>query len=446
MRRIAIAIAMSFAALSASADVRAQAGGEPTSPLPSGHPQIAADPDANGDEDDGAAPNPHARAGAGTGASVMKPPPEDTANEDPSLPRGAIAVQILDADDRPLPHSDVTLGVVYNSVAKGESRKRLMGTTDAKGVAHWSDLDAGAGIAYRPMVLVEGATFSAPPFQLPLKNGIRATLHVYPLERDVDKTLVVAQSILYAEVKDDRVQVQQAFKIYNFGKTAWLPTDVIVALPPDFTAFAAQQGMTDVGVDAVPKKGIRLRGTFPPGQHVIEFKWQLPYAGESDVLFDVGMPPHVAASRVIAPASRQMALSVDGFPTPQETTDGMGQRALVTEKQLRRDEKPLTTTRVHITGLPTEGPAKYLVTFLAAGVVALGVVVGARKPPRPDASAERQRLLAEIEGLERAKASGEVGPKTYERTRRDLLDAVARTFAEEARDSASRPRKAKKSA
>ncbi len=416
--------ALALAILLASSSAFAQA--------PPGHPPVPEDAD---DEE-----QPHA-APHGGAATPMAQVPEDSANEDPSLPKGAIRIQILDAENKPIPSTDVTLGIVYNSVAKGESRKRVTAKTDAQGFARWSDLDAGAGVAYRPMVLVEGATFSAPPFQLPLKNGIRATLHVFPIEHDIDKTLVVTQSILYAEVKDDRLQVQQAFKIYNFGKNAWLPNDVVIPLPPEFTAFASQQGMTDVGVDAVQKKGVRLRGTITPGQHVVEFKWQLPYSGESDLMFDIGMTPHMAASRVIVPASRHMGLEVEGFPTPQQTTDGMGQRALVTEKQMRRDEKALATTRIHISGLPTEGPGKYLATLLAAGVVALGIVASSKKPPKPDASIERARLLADLEAIERAKASGDVGPKTYERTRRELLDAVARTFANE-----PRPPKKKKSA
>jgi len=42
--------------------------------------------------------------------------------------------------------------------------------------------------------------------------------------------------------------------------------------------------------------------------------------------------------------------------------------------------------------------------------------------------AERQRLLEDLEDLERAHLSGEVGPKTYERARRELVDAIARTL------------------
>jgi hypothetical protein len=323
----------------------------------------------------------------------------------------------------------VTLGILYNSVAKGESKKRIVSMTDDTGRARFDKLDTGSGVAYRAMVLKDGATFSAPPFVLSAKMGSRAILHVYPVESDIEKTLVVAQAITYTEVKDDRVQIQQAYKIYNFGKNAWLPPpDLLVPLPPTFTAFTAQQGMTDVGVDAVPGKGIKIRGTFAPGQHVIEFRWQLPYKGDADVRFDVGMPPHMAAARVMSPASKNMTLEVPGFPAPQATSDGQGQRVLVTELQLKREDKPVKVVSVTIGGLPTTGPGRWIATLLAFGGLAYGVVLGSQKPSRGDRKKERERLLEDLESLERAHASGDVGPKTYERARRELVDEIARTL------------------
>jgi len=333
--------------------------------------------------------------------------------------------------------------VLYNSVAKGESRKRLSLTTNATGVAKIEHLETGSTVAYRPMVITNDATFSAMPFRMPDKSGMRAILHVYPVVEAIEQALVVSQSYVYTEVKDDRIQVQQAFKIYNFGKTAWVPKDLVVALPDGFTAFTSQQGMSDVGVDAVPNKGVRIHGTFTPGQHMLEFRWQLPYAGEPEVRFDVGMAPHMAAARVIAPASKDMTLDVPGFPPPQSTNDGIGQRALITEKQLRKDDPALTTVSVVIRGLPTEGPGKLIATALAAGGLLVGLVLGTKKPSTRDRKNERSRILAELEDLERARLAGDVGPKTYEKARRELLDDLARTFADEAAAPPPAPRRAR---
>jgi hypothetical protein len=421
MRRETVAAcALAAAVLAAPAAGAADAGVE----LPPGHPPTAAE-------------DPHA-GGAARGARAEAP--QDGAMEDPTLPPGTIEVHVSDPDGGPMAKLHVTLGILYTSVEKGESRKRVVQTADEMGKARFESLETGSGVAYRVMVLDDGATFSVPPFQLPARTGMRAHLHVYPVERDVAETLIVSQAMIYAEVKDDRIQVQQAYKIYNFGRTAWVPDDVLVPLPPSFTAFTTQQGMTDVGADAVPGKGVKLRGTFGPGQHVVEVRWQLPYSGESDVEFEMGMPPHLAAARIIAPAARDMTLHAEGFPTPQPNTDGAGQRVLVTEKQLRREEPPMTRVRMAIRGLPTAGPGRVVATFLAAGGIAIGLVLGSRKPKESDPKPERAKLLADLEALERAHLAGDIGPKTYERARREIVDDLARTFAGTATPEAKRPK------
>jgi hypothetical protein len=386
------------------------------------------------------APSPHGK-GHGTAnanAEGLFEPPEDGTADDPTLPPGTFEIQIADAQGKPQPGAPVTLGILYNSVARGDSHKRVSQTANERGVARFEHLDIGSAVAYRPMVIQDGATFEMMPFRLPEKSGMKGILHVYPVVSDLDGAMIVSQSVLYTEVKDDRIQIQQAFKLYNFGKTAWVPKDFLVSLPEEFTAFTSQQGMTDIGVDAVPKQGARIRGTFPPGQHMIEFRWQLPYTGEAEVNFDVGVPPHMAASRVIAPASRDMKLEVAGFPAPQSASDGQGQRALITEKQLRRDEPAMKNITVTLKGLPTEGPGKFIATILSAGGLLFGLVLGAKKPAPSNRKSERERLLAEIEELERAHAEKQIGPKTYEAGRRTLLDALARTFVDDT--SAAKPK------
>jgi hypothetical protein len=393
-------------------------------------------------DDEAAAP--HGHAGHAHGGSEMFDAPPDTTNENASLSTGTLDVAIVDPTGKPLPNTQVTLGILYTSIAKGESRKRVVAMTNERGVARFEHLESGSAVAYRPMVMSDGATFSAMPFRMPDEHGMDALLHVYPIVEDIETALVVTQSVLYAEIKDDRIQIQEAFKIYNFGKSAWVPKDLVVSLPENFTAFSSQQGMSDVGVDAVPKKGVRIRGTFGPGQHVIEFRWQLPYEGEANVSFDVGTPPRMAASRVMVPASRDMKLEVDSYPAPQSTSDGSGQRMLLTERQFRRDEAPLKTVSVRIGGLPTEGPGKYLATLMATAVLSLGLVFGTRRSEDTsrDVKGERSRALAELEDLERARQAGDVGPQTYEKERRRILDAIARTFASEAPRAATARRRA----
>lgn len=402
-------------------------------------PAGAQEPGGDAEEDPHGA-DPH---GGGQGPSMEAPPP-DGAVEDATLPHGSIAVALLDGSGKPIPNTEVTVGVLVSSVAAGDRRSRVTAVTDAEGRARFDKLETGLGVAYRVSVMRDGATFAAPPFNMPPTSGMRAQLHVYPVVNDVEQALVVSQGMLFAEVKDDRIQIQQAFRIYNFGRTAWVPNDLVLALPEDYTGFAAQQGMSDITLTALPKKGVAVRGTFGPGQHVLEYRWQLPYSGDAEVHIDAGLAPHVAAMQVVAPASREMQLSAEGFPAPQSQTDQQGQRVLVTAKQLRREDPALKRVSVSLRGLPTEGPGKLVATLLAAGGVAAGLVLGTRKPDRRNAKAERQRLLAAIAELEEAHRTGAVGPKTYERARRELLDELARTFAGEEQAGAPGPGTRKK--
>jgi hypothetical protein len=384
-------------------------------PLPAGHPQVGG------------------QAGqAQTDPRIFQPPP-DSNEEDPRLPAGTIAITILNADNNPIPGTPVTLGIVHNSVAKGESREHKLGTSDASGALTFSGLTPGSGVAFRVSVVKDGATFWASPFGLSQDKGMRVQLHVYPVTHDIRQALVVSQCVLYAEMKDDRLQVEQAVTFFNLGRTAWVPDDLVLGLPEGFTALNGQQAMGGEGIEPVEKRGARVRGTFGPGQHTIDFRWQLPYDGETNVSFDETLPPNLALARALAAASQDMRLVVTGFPEAQPRIDAQGERILVTERAMRRDEPPMAKLHVELRDLPTPGPARIIATLLAGlGVLGgVGYAFSSRKQASPGTGAQEQRarLLAELEELERARASGDIGPKTYERARRELIDAIARSLA-----------------
>src|SRR5580698_136855 len=107
--------------------------------LPSGHPAVES--------------TPHGHAG-GAGGSVpgVFEPPEDTEQPDPTLPPGTIVVELRDADDKPGSGVEITLGMLVNSVAKGDSRKHVQANSDAQGRARFDKLETASNIAYRVSV------------------------------------------------------------------------------------------------------------------------------------------------------------------------------------------------------------------------------------------------------------------------------------------------------
>ena len=391
--------------------------------MPEGHPAVG-----------NAEANPHAHAGKTGAMPGVFEPPEDTEKADPSLAPGSIVVDLHDADDHPVPNEAVTLGILINSIAKGDSRKHLQANTDDKGVAVFSGLETAGNIAYRVSSGYRGGSFAASPFQLGQAKAMRVILHVYPVVRDLGGALIVCEATVATELKDDRIQVEEALTVYNLGRSAWQPDDVRLALPEGFTAFNAQATMSDQGVDEA-NGSAKLRGTFPPGRHAIEFRWQLPWSGDKDVDFVVGLPPHVAIARVMMPATAAIKLSVVDFPATDVRRGEQGQSFLVTERRMRPDDAKMTSISIGIHDLPTPGPGRLIASLLAACGVGIGLVIAGsgrkrgRKLHDLNLTLSRDVLLEELAGLERAHTSGEVGPRTYERTRRDLLVSLARALS-----------------
>jgi hypothetical protein len=309
-------------------------------------------------------------------------------------------------------------------------------TTDARGQAVFSSLEMASNIAYRVSSGYQGGSFAASPFQIPQGKAIRVVLHVYPVTRNLNSATIVSQAVIAVELRDDRLQVEEALTIFNLGRNAWQPEDVSLALPTGFTAFNAQASMSDQGVDEI-NGSARLHGTFSPGQHPIEFRWQVPWGGDKDVDFDVGLPPHTAIARVLMPASAQVKLLATDFPPAEVLRDAQGQAFLVTERRVRPGDAPLLSIGVGVHDLPTPGPGRLIATTMAALAVAAGLLLAFARHKRSGTGSERDEarvsLLEELALLERAHTAGTVGARTYERARRELIDALAFSLTLQAR-------------
>jgi hypothetical protein len=397
--------------------VTAVAAGSSSTTLPAGHPRI--DPD-------------HGGAGGTTaaGPAFFRPPP-DTADEDTALAPGTIRVELRDFANNVLPNHGVELGILQQSVAKGESHKHLAATTGPDGSTTFTSLEPAGNIAYRVSVHEGDAAFAAKPFQLGHDHGMHVVLHVYPPTSDLTRgALIITRSIIYIEMKEDRIQLQQRIDVFNGSPVAWVPKDVVLKLPSDFTAVTGMQQMSDIGVDAVPEQGVRLHGTFGPGENPVVFSWPLPYGGESSVDFEAGLPPNVGQLIVRAAAATGMKLEVPGFRPAISQVSEEGQRELVTGKQIQEGDAPIRKVHISIRDLPTPGPARFIATALAAIGILAGVYVARRpRPPKVSGKRDRTRLLQEFEELEKAHAQGDIGPKTYERARRELIDELAAVLA-----------------
>lgn len=396
--------------------------------LPSGHPPVGDDDDSDDEE---APPNPHGGGGQPHDSRIFQAPP-DAAQDDPAVPVGSIVVSIRDAQDKPIPRAPITLGILHSSVAKGDSSERRAAEADAEGNARFDGLTTGSGTSYRVSTTRAAATYAIAPFQLGDRVGKRAVLHSYDVTSNVDSLSVGINGLVILSLREDSIQVEQLLIVGNPDPVSWV-ADAEFRLPEGFKAFNKQESMSDTRVDEVKDKGAALRGTFSPGRHSINFRYQVPLENTPKQTLHLELPPHMMAVRVAAESSRSMALEVAGMPGAQPLRNE-GKRFLVTEWQMRRAEDAMNKLEITLTGLPTTGPGRWIALALAIASLLAGLVyfqqkrdTGALDPDtREDLVEAREALLQEIVELERLKKSGEVGPKTYARLRAALLDALAR--------------------
>jgi hypothetical protein len=362
----------------------------------------------------------------------MYQPPPDESSPDPTLPRGTLLVAIRDANDLPVPRAPVELAIVHASVAQGDRREQRTAETDAEGLVRFDALDVGTAHSYVVRSRRGEATYASEASTLPDRSGLAVVLHVFDASRRLEDTTLFSRSYVDVSVKDDLLIVEQRAEIANASPTAWL-ADYEIPLPAGFSAFTAAEGMRPPIV--ATERGARIFGTVPPGITSVGFRYHLPLETDGDQAFVASMPPHTATARVVTEASKKMALDAEGFDKAERVADRTGRSFLVaTRKWSPEDGRFIERFEVRISGLPSRGWGAYLAAVLLVAAVAAGGAYvwqqrGDRTLPvdaRADLVEARSALLLELEELERSRARGDVGPRSYERLRQALLDALAR--------------------
>lgn len=383
--------------------------------MPAGHPAV------------GTPASPHA-------PSAPHAPEQDAIVAAPEVPAGTIVARIVDAAGDPLPNTDVKLSVQFQKISEGEQRNERHATTDLGGMVRFSGLATGGDYSYRISAKSGPAEYSSDPMQLKADMGLMALLHVYPVTRDPAEAAVGSIGYVFVETRADVFQFEVLFRYGNRSSLSWVPLDARMSLPSGFKAFKAGESQTDVGFEEEPGKGVKLKGTFAPGQQSASFRFQVPRHEETSASFDFGLPPHVGEIRFIAEAPVGMEIDVAGFEKPQVDVNN-GQRLLVTRRvAVRGQASGLGGFTASLSGIPTPGSGRWIAVFIATVVAGLGVAAFRGKlgsetqADLQDRDAERARrvLLDELVELERARRDGRVGPSTYESARRALVEALAR--------------------
>jgi hypothetical protein len=370
------------------------------------------------------------------GVTAQQNAPEgDALIPSPQLPPGTILVKLVDGNGNPLGNAEVTLGVQFQKIAEGEQHSERHAKTDPSGTARFDGLTTGSDFSYRVIARSGPAEYSSDPVQLKGDAGVMSLLHVYPVTRNPAEAAVGAIGYIYCETRDAVFQFEVLFRYGNRSAVSWVPEDARMSLPSGFKAFKAGESMTDVGFEEVPGQGVKLKGTFSPGQQSASFRFQVPRNEETSASFRFGLPPHVGEIRFIAEAAPGMEIDVEGFEKPQTDVSQTGQRVLVTRRVAVRGEShgvgPFTAS---LAGIPTPGSGRWIAALIATLLAALGVAafrgkLGAETQQdlqERDAERARRVLLDELVELTRARREQRIGPSTYESARRTLVEALAR--------------------
>jgi hypothetical protein len=407
---------------------------DPNQPLPPGHPPTDGSPNL-----------------VGSDPSVRRAMlPQTFTEESAEVPAGSIYVRVVNTTGAPVEGATVRLG----AMREGERDAPREARTDHDGVARFQGLATSGNIAYRASTELDGAKFGAMPFQLGSTSGQRVQLVRFDVEHE-GRGVLLWDSRTEMRFRDDRLLVVQRLRIANLSALAlgeeqptpraYVPRDGMrFELPAGYTAFTTQPTMSDVRL-ATEGDAAVLRGSIPPTlSEPIEvvFQYQVKLSG-GDVSLRLGLPMPVVNALVAVEAPHGLTMSVDGMPAA-ETRESEGDRILLTGIQRQPNDAPLRAIAIQLHGIPSPaGPARTVATGAVALLIAGGLYSALRrgnttagKRTKADIEAERDRVLAEGAELARRHKSGDVGPTTYARRRRELTEWLS-TLLKELDEAAS---------
>lgn len=394
-------------------------------------------PAAKGDDD--AMRRAHGGVDAATLRRVMgEGPPVTAAEASEEVPAGAVRVVVVDEADEPVVGAPVRLGILES----GGSRRSQAKPTDDSGLALFEDLPTGKGQAYRVSVAHRGATYGADPFQLPADQGYQVRIVRLPVTHD-DKVLLQFMGQTILELRDDRLGVMQQAQLMNMSDRTLVFPDagMEVPLPEDFTAFQAQEVMTDQRLEATDA-GFRLKGSIPPGRVDLAWKYDLPVEGTT---MDVGFPVpfRTYRYRVVVEAIPGLEMSVSEL-SPAVRREARAGKLLVAQGERGPEDPPLESLSIHLEGIPGPGPWRWIAVAGALALAMAAVFLAAGGDRRAESQARareehKKRLLAEAVDLERRRAEGEIGPEYHERRMNEVLIQLAALLKQDDRARGTQP-------
>jgi hypothetical protein len=387
----------------------------------------------------GQAPSPHQGAAGNFRMGAVTGSVEPASD----LPPGTLELELLDEQQKPLAGVAVRLGAVaLDSPANAEHVKVHQAVSDAQGRARFEGLRTGAGMGYAAVFDRAGTRVSTEPFRMLDESGMRGKLLALTQTDDTSVLRIDNRSRIAIDVREDNVTVMMALVFQNVSKQSYDPgpRGLVVPLPKEAVSAQEIEGGAQMEIVA---DGAHIHTVIPPngaGNFATQamFGYVLPAQGSTSVEVRQPIPVLMDRPLIIVPEKSGLTVSAPGLEPLEEQTNRAGEKLkLFTVPQVPASGVLALT----VSGVPShDRSGARWVSVLWLLLVAAAIVWARPRGAARDAHAakealvqRRERLFADLLGLERRRRNQSAADPDLERRRRELmtsLDGVYRDLAE----------------
>lgn len=366
-----------------------------------------------------------------------------TVEEAADLPKGVLALKVLDTSGQPLPSKEVKLGAAMN-----DNQVRVYkAVSDASGLTRFKDLPVGQAAGYAAVVEHEGLRLGTEPFRMPADKGMRGQIRA--LGRTTDPTIlrIEPRSKVVLEVREGpggaaALAMAQSLVFKNVSDKIFDPGDRGLLIPLPEGATGAQELPRSEPLDLGAKGGVALKAPIPPSSGVAfasqaNFGFVLPTSGTSSFSVRQPLPFGMESPLILVLASTNLTMAAPGLRMLPDEKDPQGNIVKMYELPKIAPGGVLAFT---VGGLPAHERQGQIITavlclLLIAGAFVAGWRQSATHGQDRDAQtrlvAEREKLFAELVALERERRAAQgtgVANGVYERRRTDLVEKLESVY------------------
>jgi hypothetical protein len=294
---------------------------------------------------------------------------------DATLPTGHLEVHLFDENGAAIPSRPVLLGMV-DKENKIQVRKA---TSDAAGVARFSDLPRGDATGFSAVLEWHGMRLGTAPFPMPETGGARAEIRALARTADPSVMTIGQGGRVIIQMHEDNLQFLEMFPLENASDKMFDPGPgaLEIPLPQGFVGAEAQEN--ERKIDVRQNHGMAVHGVFAPQRSMVGTTTK--NAG-NEVVFGFVLPHHGDTRGFSQPMPNGMGpftLITEQIPGLTVTGPGIGERQ---ERQLNgrkywvmpgTEIPPGGVLEFTLEGIPsTSATGQYV-----AGVLALTLILGA---------------------------------------------------------------------